>query len=594
MLKTFTRVLIILTLIPVLLYAQDNSVSEHQKRIADDNQLLVGESIKSFDKSQLTVIGEPIGPTTQYDYFSNSVIRDQIVYDANLGTPHLCNMILGDPNFPGNREIVHSYKVGANWVNQSVDPGQRHGWPHIDISLTGTAVGTVAMVHHVPTQLSIWDGATGYITSAFDADLDPSLQFSGDNIFLGTTGDRVQFQFYLTNDFGISFTNFDSIGSWSPSPIYWEANGGVEVGMSKSPNEMYLAYFGTNANVGHIYNGVDPDSADNAWIVSSADGGNTWAGQTIGRDGDVTSVMGYHTAGLAPLFENFGQVDAAVGNDGVWHAVANGYGAIIVADTVNSFQFPVIYWNSNIGQWKAISDESIDTLSALNQIFPGNGIGQFYPSIAVSENGTYVYAVWAGPQLTVTGEVDTVNGNGFYLSDLYHAFSDDGGANWTYWGTLSNDPLISETFGTVAQHLRVDGTDLIADIVYQADQEAGVNVFGEGPASDNDIMYATYVVATTVDVGDPETVVNSFYLKQNHPNPFNPSTTINYSIGERTNVSIKVYDMLGREVASLVNNVQEAGSYEVNFDAVNLVSGMYIYTIKAGHNTSSKKMMLLK
>ncbi|HQF44129.1 MAG TPA: T9SS type A sorting domain-containing protein, partial [Ignavibacteriaceae bacterium] len=87
---------------------------------------------------------------------------------------------------------------------------------------------------------------------------------------------------------------------------------------------------------------------------------------------------------------------------------------------------------------------------------------------------------------------------------------------------------------------------------------------------------------------------NNFNLEQNYPNPFNPSTTIKYSVAERSNVNIKVYDMLGKEVASLVNTVKEAGSYEVNFNASNLASGMYVYTITAGNFTSSKKMMLMK
>ncbi len=95
-------------------------------------------------------------------------------------------------------------------------------------------------------------------------------------------------------------------------------------------------------------------------------------------------------------------------------------------------------------------------------------------------------------------------------------------------------------------------------------------------------------------VEDEEGIPEVFSLSQNYPNPFNPSTVIKYSLPEKSNVSIKIYDMLGQEVATLVNEVKNAGTYQVNFDASGLTSGMYIYKIQAGDYVSSKKMMLLK
>ena len=85
-----------------------------------------------------------------------------------------------------------------------------------------------------------------------------------------------------------------------------------------------------------------------------------------------------------------------------------------------------------------------------------------------------------------------------------------------------------------------------------------------------------------------------FSLHQNYPNPFNPSTKIQYSIAERSIVTLKIYDMLGREVADIVNGIKEAGNYEVNFDASKLVSGLYVYTLRAGNFTVSRKMILMK
>ncbi len=100
-------------------------------------------------------------------------------------------------------------------------------------------------------------------------------------------------------------------------------------------------------------------------------------------------------------------------------------------------------------------------------------------------------------------------------------------------------------------------------------------------------------IGFTVDVNDP-TPVNSFELSQNYPNPFNPSTQIRYSVASGTMVSLKVYNVLGQEVATLVNNFQNVGSYTVNFDASKLASGIYLYQIKAGEFSQVRKMMLVK
>jgi hypothetical protein len=97
-------------------------------------------------------------------------------------------------------------------------------------------------------------------------------------------------------------------------------------------------------------------------------------------------------------------------------------------------------------------------------------------------------------------------------------------------------------------------------------------------------------------------IVNEFVLEQNYPNPFNPSTKIRYSIPtviaseakQSSLVTLKVYDVLGNEVATLVNEEQSAGSYEVDFNAARLSSGIYFYKLHAGLFVETKKMILLK
>jgi hypothetical protein len=109
------------------------------------------------------------------------------------------------------------------------------------------------------------------------------------------------------------------------------------------------------------------------------------------------------------------------------------------------------------------------------------------------------------------------------------------------------------------------------------------------PRQDDDFGTITKVV-----ISYNPSVPEKFELMQNYPNPFNPSTYIEYKLPERTHVSLKVFDVLGREVATLVDAVQEAGSYRVRFESKELSSGVYFYVLRAGKFVDVKKMMLLK
>ena len=98
----------------------------------------------------------------------------------------------------------------------------------------------------------------------------------------------------------------------------------------------------------------------------------------------------------------------------------------------------------------------------------------------------------------------------------------------------------------------------------------------------------------TLLVDQKEISPYEFSLSQNFPNPFNPDTKIQYSVKNKQNVSLKVFDILGKEIATLVNEEKPAGNYEVEFNAEGLVSGIYFYRLRTGTYSSTKKMILLR
>jgi len=90
------------------------------------------------------------------------------------------------------------------------------------------------------------------------------------------------------------------------------------------------------------------------------------------------------------------------------------------------------------------------------------------------------------------------------------------------------------------------------------------------------------------------TLPTEYLLEQNHPNPFNPATTITYQLPKSGSVTLKIFDILGNGVRTLVNEQKEMGKYTVQFDASSLASGTYVYQLRVNDYTSTKKMLLIK
>jgi hypothetical protein len=116
---------------------------------------------------------------------------------------------------------------------------------------------------------------------------------------------------------------------------------------------------------------------------------------------------------------------------------------------------------------------------------------------------------------------------------------------------------------------------------------------GSNPPAWNNTPNKTIVVKTVSGI-ENNTAPVTFSLNQNYPNPFNPVTKISYSVAKAGNVKITVYDILGNEIRTIVNQKHESGNYSANFDGSKLSSGTYIYKIETGDFSEVKKMTLLK
>ena len=149
--------------------------------------------------------------------------------------------------------------------------------------------------------------------------------------------------------------------------------------------------------------------------------------------------------------------------------------------------------------------------------------------------------------------------------------------------------------GVCSPHTSMD-IELVFDAteVDTGDYYASIIVNSNDPFTPSVVVPIHMIVSSTVGIEDNLNIPLAFNLYQNYPNPFNPRTTIKYSIPELSKVKLTLFNLLGEEVTTLVNEEKNAGNYSVEFNAATLPSGVYFYQLKAGEFISSKKMVLMK
>jgi hypothetical protein len=180
-------------------------------------------------------------------------------------------------------------------------------------------------------------------------------------------------------------------------------------------------------------------------------------------------------------------------------------------------------------------------------------------------------------QYSVNGNLlpDTINQNRSALSQAGPFVEGNSVGTWSDFHRLSGTYYYSPSH------------PLNVSVVYNSSKYSGYSlVWGM-------VRFVPSADATSIKQ-DKNQTPNVFALSQNYPNPFNPSTVINYCIPKSGIVTLKVYNILGQEVATLVNQEQKAGNYNINFDASKLASGIYLYRIQSGEFSLTKKMSLLK
>jgi len=624
MIKKLPLFSLLVVLITSFGFSQTRNVKSERMQIpSDQNQIVVQtqnqESLALTPGTQLF--------NTGYDYMCNNTIAPMIGLadlDAMGGLdPIMCGMQRFIPT-TGDRTTRFAYiafgvagEFSAFDETNGTSGSPTYGWGSVQLLEGGPWDGDVMMMAH--------SGGAGYHTRIDLVNFEPRIPFptvsvggnfpsftyQSDGSIITTDTD---YWMYLSTDEGATFDSISFVGDGDTLVNIIGSDGPAEAPIWRSTDGMYLSIMG-------IWPGIATSgNPDAVYIYSSTDGGGTWNGTIAGVGSGGANVEYDQVTNrdpYAPYFENFAQIQGNVSNDGVSHIAVNGYGegAIPGPDTTN--MYTILYWNSNHQDWIAVSMPEMEgegdgfgniVTDGTNRWYPGNGIGQAYPTLSVSDNGQVVLVMWQAYEYT--GAVGTSEWNIYpgdngaetgeiYFTDLYYAYSEDGGATWSDVEVAKGDADVMEQYPQCAQLMLVEGNQATVHYMYQEDAVPGIAVFNGQVVGQNSWSTDTYwlhdVLALTLTTGvEDDVVVNDFTLEQNYPNPFNPGTQINYTLAERSSVTLKVYDVLGNEIATLVNTTQEAGAYDVTFDASQLSSGLYIYTLNAGNFTSSKKMMLMK
>lgn len=225
-----------------------------------------------------------------------------------------------------------------------------------------------------------------------------------------------------------------------------------------------------------------------------------------------------------------------------------------------------------------------------------NWTGTQYPDlwlIKTDSNGDTLWTKTYSDRLDTTwsgyweeGKSVEQTSDGGYIITGFTELSGAGNDIWLIRINPNGDTLWTKTFGN-------SGYDCGYSV--QQTNDGGYIIVGSiGNSGDNDVCLIKVAPDVTAIDEMAQAVVSNYRLKQNHPNPFNPTTTIEFSIPQSNFVTLKIYNMLGEEVSTLVSEKLAVGNYKYDWPASGLASGVYLYRIQAGNYIEAKKMILLR
>ena len=352
----------------------------------------------------------------------------------------------------------------------------------------------------------------------------------------------------------------------------------------------------------------------NGGVYLSTNNGSSWSLQDSGFY-DVTSLVGLDTNLIAVESANEIWVSTNFGTS--WNYSFSFENSFAIAANgsdifLGEWEYG-IYISTDIGSTWHQKDNGLTNYIVLSFAFIGQNIfAATEDGVCLStDNGNSWTAVDNGlPSPTFFGILNvsalTASGNNLFAEVNNTVYlSTDNGSSWNGLTGISSVNVLTASGNTVFA-----GTDVgvylssnngiswipantgLSDISTLSLAVMGTNLFVQ--TSDNNVWMRPLSELITAVKGKEDQLPAQFRLDQNYPNPFNPSTTINYSIPKAGLVTLKVYDVLGKEVATLVNEEEPSGNYHVQFNTSKLASGVYLYRLSEGNSVMTKKLILLK
>jgi len=364
------------------------------------------------------------------------------------------------------------------------------------------------------------------------------------------------------------------------------------------PETYSLAVSENGSKIGLVCLG-DPLTNQALWVLynETTDGGLTWAPPTI-------VWQAYTDPGSGNIRGCFRGVNLIfVGEDPcVVFEVGWNTGTAYYPGLPSEIRF----WSPNIngGNSKVLAD------SSNVPFYPNNGVTDFQyplsrPVIGKSQVNDYLFVAFnatTGDYWPGSSSADSTA----YMCGMF-MYSSDAGNTWSNPERFTpiTSPLLDWRYVSIVPVSPVNDSIITVHLVMQGDSIPGSTIYGGSlmPRMVSAQYYHFSNEPLVINVKDEQSTISSFKLEQNYPNPFNPTTNIGFRIADFGFVSLKVYDILGSEIATLVNEELTSGEYEVEFStssgssfrlARNLTSGVYFYTLRAGDFVQTKKMILMR